>query len=95
MTTHEPYRSEGIIFSKKMSIPLNGEPSTVTFLLDFKGSKFAKYTNILKDYSEEFLLECIGQTVEVLLEPAYYDDGRFKGYMITELEDPTKKEKEE
>lgn len=84
MTTHEPYRTEAIILSRKISIPLNGEPSTITFQLKLP-EDIVNYTDILKGYSDEFLLECIGKTVPVTMEPVYFKDGTFKEYKISEL----------
>jgi len=84
MTTHEPYQTEALIFSRKINIPLNGEPSTITFQLKFP-EDIVNYTDILKYYSDEFLFECIGKTVPVTMEPVYSKDGTFKEYMISEL----------
>lgn len=84
MTTHEPYTTEAIIINKTISIPLNGEPSTITFQLKLQ-EDIVNYTDILKDYSDEFILECIGKNVPVTMEPSYFDDGTFKEYIITEL----------
>ena len=78
------YKAEGIIISKRIQLPLNGEPAIVIFQIKID-DWICQYTGILKDYREEFIWECIGETVNVTLEPVYRNE-IFVGYRVTEME---------
>lgn len=100
MTEHESYYTTGIIVSSSIQIKFNGEPSTVRFLVDINSDdvighgKMATYIGLLEDYSRTFTHGCMGQEVEILLEP-FYENEIFQGYKISDLRQPDGFEDEE
>ncbi len=85
MMTNE-YDTTGIIIANIILIPLNGGPEKVKFQIKYDDNNFSNYIGILKDYSEEFIHECIGKKVTITLQPLYNDNGIFKKYIISNME---------
>lgn len=85
MTNREIIYTTGIIIDRIIHIPLNGEPSRITFQLKLEEDQFRKYTTILKNFPEEFIMDCIGKKVPVTLQKISHNNGIINEYNIIEI----------